>query len=129
MQQGGGLGILGGFLFGEFNRFGRTAVGTLAGPVPSEFGALVETLNPARRGEDSWARGGRLVTNNLPLINLFYTRLAIEYLFLFQIQESMNPGYLRRMERRIAKENGQSFLLRPSGAIPPGGDRVFEGVR
>ena len=129
MQQGGGLGILGGFLFGAFNRFGRTAVGTLAGPVPSEFGALVETLNAARRGEDSWARGGRLVTNNLPLINLFYTRLAIEYLFLFQIQESMNPGYLRRMERRIAKENGQSFLLRPSGAIPPGGDRVFEGVR
>lgn len=29
-------------------------------------------------------------------------------------QEALNPGSLRRMERRIEKENGQSYLLAPS---------------
>ena len=52
--------------------------------------------------------------NNTPYANLFYTRAAADYLFLYSVQEALNPGALRRMERRIEKENGQTFLLSPS---------------
>jgi polyphosphate kinase 2 (PPK2 family) len=56
--------------------------------------------------------------------------MALDYLILYQIQESLNPGYLRRMERRMEQENAQSFLIRPSQHIPyGGGSRLFEGVR
>ncbi len=130
MLQGGGLGIFGDFMFGEFNRFGRTAVETAAGPVISEVGSLVELLDAARRGEDVAAKSLRTIINNTPFANLFYTRVAFEYLFLFQISEAINPGYLRRMERRIKKEQGQTFVLPPSRAIPRGGgSRLLEGVR
>mgnify|MGYP001594006474 CR=1 FL=1 len=79
---------------------------------------------------DAGAKLLRTGINTLPGINLFYTRAALDYLILYQMQESINPGYLRRMERRIEKENGQKFFLPPSSAIPyGGGSRLFEGVR
>ena len=66
----------------------------------------------------------------MPFVNLFYTKAALGHLVLFQLQESINPGFLQRMERRIQKENGQTFVLPPSQAIPRGGGgRAFEGVR
>ena len=63
-------------------------------------------------------------------MNLFYTRIALDYLFLYQIQEALSPGFLRRFERTVEKQNNQKFLVRPSAAVPRGGgDRIFEGVR
>ena len=56
--------------------------------------------------------------------------MAIDYLFLYQLQEFVNPGYLSRLEQRIMTENDQRFFMPPSRAIPyGGGDRLFEGVR
>lgn len=40
--------------------------------------------------------------------------LAMDYLFLWHVQEAMSPGYLRRFERRVQQQNHQSFWLRPS---------------
>lgn len=117
MAQGGGAGIYGDFLFGEFNRFGRTAVETAAGPALAEIGGFIELMAGLRDGDDVAARAFNTLINDLPFVNLFYTRLALDYLFLFQIQESLNPGYLTRMERRIAKDQGQVFLLPPSRAV------------
>jgi len=51
---------------------------------------------------------------NAPFINLFYTRAAMEYLFIYGIQEASNPGYLRRMEKRLKTENDQEFIFSPS---------------
>ncbi|MNO05529.1 hypothetical protein D3C81_2269540 [compost metagenome] len=56
----------------------------------------------------------RYAIGQTPFMNLFYTRAALDHLFLYSVQESLNPGALRRMERRIEQENGQSFLLAPS---------------
>jgi hypothetical protein len=76
------------------------------------------------------ASGLRFLLSNTPFINLFYTRAAFDWLIIYQLQEAANPGYLRRMERRIRKENRQEFLIPPSSAIPTGGGgRLFEGVR
>jgi len=39
---------------------------------------------------------------------------ALDYLVLYNLQEMANPGYLKRVEKRIERENGQTFLFPPS---------------
>ena len=113
--QGGGAGIYGDFLFGDMkNRFGGGAISTLAGPTLGSFESIVDVMQRMRDGDDAAASAYRAVLNNTPYLNLFYTRVALDYMILYDISEAMNPGYLRRMERRIKKENEQEFLLPPS---------------
>jgi hypothetical protein len=122
MAQGGGLGIYGDFLFGEFNRFGGGIVGTLGGPGVG----TVEDLAKLYSATKDWAQGKtktdpaakafNLVKDNTPFLNLFYTRMALDHLILFKVQEAMNPGYLKRMESRVKQDNNQSFWLAPTSA-------------
>ncbi|HTQ33529.1 MAG TPA: hypothetical protein VMI30_05125 [Stellaceae bacterium] len=121
MMQGGGLGILGDFLFGEYNRFGQNFTETLAGPVIGQgINSVLELWNRAKNGQDLKAELFRDMLNNTPFINLFYTRLALDYLFLWQVQEALNPGFIRRFERTIRQRNNQTFWLSPSAAVTPG---------
>jgi hypothetical protein len=116
-SQGGGMGIYGDFLFGEANRFGGSAVETLAGPTGGDVADIVELMQSARDGNDPSAKALRLVVNNTPFMNLFYTRLAMDHLFLFELQEQLNPGYLRRMEKRVEKDTGAEWMIRPTEAL------------
>lgn len=127
--QGGGLGIYGDFMFGEYNRFGRSLTDTLAGPTLGEINTIAELWARARQGDDFAAQGVRFITQNAPFVNLFYTRQALDILILNQITEMMNPGSLRRREQRLKRQSGQKFLIPPSQTIPRGGGRAFEGVR
>lgn len=131
MAQGGGFGIYGDFLFGEYDRFGRSLTSDLAGPVLGSIDDIAELWSRIRNGDDVAAFALRTAINQAPFINLFYTRTAFDYLILFQLQEMANPGYLRRMEQHLAKDQGQRYLLPvPSSTIPRGGgNRIFEGVR
>jgi hypothetical protein len=117
MQQGGGFGIYGDFLFGEASRFGQGPIATLAGPTVGKTEDFIRLLQAAKSGNDPSAKAFRFVVNNTPFVNLFYTRLALDYAVLWQLQELMNPGYLRRMERWAKKENDQEYWLRPTGAV------------
>jgi hypothetical protein len=56
---------------------------------------------------------------NAPMINLFYTRAALDYLILYSAQETINPGYLKRYERQLKQQQGVNFLLSPSTAHVP----------
>jgi hypothetical protein len=114
MVQGGGAGIYGDFLFGEKNRVGGGTGETILGPVISQAAAGVDLYQAWRSGEDPKARTFQYALNNTPFLNLFYTRMALNYLILYRIQESLNPGSLARMERRVKKENNQTYILRPS---------------
>lgn len=128
--QGGGLGLYGDFLIAEYSRFGRSVSGTLVGPVLGDAGAAIELVSQALRGEDVSGQAIQFTKNNTPFLNLFYTRAAMDYLIFYQLQEMASPGYLRRLEKRIKKNNDQTFILPPSQAIPRGGgDKLFEGVR
>jgi hypothetical protein len=132
MQQGGGLGIYGDFLFGEFNRFGGGLWESNLGPAAGTIGEVFRAFSEFKEGDVK--QGGtalaRVGLSNAPFLNLFYTKAALDYSVIYQLQEWMSPGYLRRMENRIAKENDQRFIVPPSSAIPyGGGTRVFEGVR
>jgi len=114
MLQGGALGLYGDFIFGETNRFGGGLIGSLAGPTAGAAEGAVDILYRIRDGDDASAAAFRYAISQTPFLNLFYTRAAMDYLFLYSVQEALNPGSLRRMERRIEKENGQQFLLSPS---------------
>jgi hypothetical protein len=130
MVQGGGAGIYGDFLLGETNRFGRSLLDTLAGPTIGTISDIDELRAKLMAGENSGASALRLAVGNTPFANLFYSRVALDYLFLYQVQEAINPGFLRRTERRLAREQNQTFFLPPTAAIPRGGgDRIFEGLR
>jgi hypothetical protein len=117
MLQGGGLGIMGDFFLGEFNRFGQDALTTAAGPTAGTINDLFKIYASLKAGDDPSSRAVRTMINNTPFANLFYLRPALNYLLLYQIQEALNPGSLRRMERRVQKQNNQKFLFRPSEAV------------
>lgn len=114
MVQGGGFGIFGDFMFGQANRFGNSAAESAMGPSLGTGFELINLWNRVREGDDAASSAMRLAQNNTPFLNLFYTRIAMDHLFLYSVQEALNPGSLRRTEQRIQKENGQQFLIRPS---------------
>ena len=74
-------------------------------------------------GGDEDLRGDaiRLLKGNTSFANLFYTQQAMNYLVWYQLQETVNPGYLRRMERRIERENNQTYWMPPTSIIQTGG--------
>ena len=125
MMQGDGLGLLGDYLFGEYNRFGQNFAETLLGPtLGTGTSTVLDIWNRAKEGKDAAPEAFRALLDNTPFLNLFYVRTALNYLFLHSIQEALSPGYLRRTERRIQQQNHQSFWLRPAEnhlQILPGG--------
>lgn len=112
--QGGGAGIYGDFLFGEYNRFGGTPLETLAGPTLGTAADATRLWAKMIRGEADGGDAMRLALNNTPYMNLFYTRMALDYLILYDMQEAFAPGTLRRMERRTERETGQTMFISPA---------------
>ena len=117
--QGGGAGLLGDFFFGEFSRFGQTVTTTLAGPTFGDLDALGRIFMEAKSGDgkDTLSKSTKLLIDNTPFANLFYLRPALNYLMLYQLQEALNPGSLRRMERRLEKQENRKYLVKPSSVL------------
>ncbi len=116
-QQGGGFGIYGDFIFADSSRFGQSFLATLGGPTVSKADQAYQLWRSWKSGDDAAAQTVRFAVSNTPYNNLFYTRVAADYLFLYELQEAMNPGYLRRMERSVEEQNGQQWWLRPSEVV------------
>ena len=117
--QGGGLGIYGDVLFQE-TRSGGDIIGNIAGPVPLTAFDLVQAIKYGIRGEGGKAgrTAYRAVSQSIPFMNLFYLKTAFDYLIGYQIMETMSPGILRRLERRMKRDYNQDFLLtKPSSTF------------
>jgi hypothetical protein len=132
--QGGGLGIYGDFLFGQASRFGSGPLDVVAGPVP---GALAEGLKLGWTARDEVfditrqyledgeveaptdlaSKAFRYGVNNTPFMNLHILRPALNALLFWRIEEALNPGSLRRSERRLYKETGSRHLISPSELV------------
>lgn len=121
--QGGGAGILGDLIFNDFNQFGRSFPEVVLGPVAGTAGDFLRVFSSIMRleGQAAAAKFFRGAMNNMPFANLFYLRAAVDYFGVYLLQESVNPGYLERMERRMEENNGQGFMVNPSSVIPHGG--------
>ena len=110
--QGGGLGIYGDVLFKEQRDAGSVAAG-LIGPAPTTVIDLGLALKYALSGEGGKAGKAayRTVSNNIPFLNLFYIKTIFDYMIGFQIMETMNPGVLKRVEKRMKKDYNQEYLF------------------
>lgn len=114
LVQGGGMGIIGDFMFGESSRMGSTFLSTLAGPTASSIEGFYNLYTHVRDGQDARAEAVRTTISNTPFNNLFWIKPALDYYMLNNIYEDLNPGYLRRMIRRKWKENKQTFWHKPA---------------
>lgn len=117
--QGGGLGIYGDFMFGQSNRYGSSVLATLGGPVAGDAELAFKTYNDLVHGDANGAgeKLFKLTKENTPFINIFYARAALDYLFLYRLQEWMSPGSLSRMEQKLKTENNQTYILPPSQVV------------
>lgn len=117
LAKGGGLGIYGDFLFGEYNKTGRSALGALAGPTLGQMDSVMDLYTRIKRGDDVGAQSLRMIKGNTPFANLFYTRLLADGLFWWNLQEMASPGSVKRMTEREVKENDRQFLINPTDVV------------
>lgn len=111
--QGGAAGIYGDFLFSRVNRFGGGLTETIVGPSIGAIADLAELGMKARDAALSSDESAKLAdflnfgVQNTPMINLFYTRPALDYLLLTSLREAATPGYTKRIEARRKSTYGQ----------------------
>lgn len=121
--RGGGAGIYGDFIFGEFSRYGSSPLAAIAGPGIGNIESVLRIAGNLRDGETGKAGTEmfRLFKSHVPFQNLFYTKQATDYLFFNQLLEVINPGYLKKMEKRLETTYGQSYFIPPSSLVKEGG--------
>jgi len=123
--QGGAAGIYGDFLFGDVkNRFGGGFVSTLAGPTAGTIDQVATIYGKAREGDKGAGKDlFRLAYQGAPaalgvvyppavILNSVYVKSALDHLVYYNVMESLSPGYKRRMERRMKKQNDQEVLIK-----------------
>lgn len=128
LAQGGGLSIVGDLLLNDPGQsvggYSRALLGTVAGPTISTaaqaLGIGVENAWKAINDKETHAGAEslNLVRQNAPLVNLWYTRAALDHAGMHALQENLSPGYLSKMKQRAAKDWGQDFWWQPGTGAP-----------
>jgi hypothetical protein len=126
-MQGGGLGVFGDIAYtgmGGNARGGQANWTSLLGPV---FGTGADALQLTLGNLGKLAAGKkttfaadavRFARSNVPGANLWYLRAAIDHLALHDLQESVSPGYLRKMREASRKNWDQDYWWRPGDTLP-----------
>lgn len=124
--KGGGLGFYGDLLLTP-DQFGAKPSDQLWGPVIGDLntavGAFKQTYNlPAsddpEKSRDQIARDMvKLLKQNTPFQNLWYTRATTDRLLFNQMQEMANPGAMERVRERAARQ-GTSYWWAPGELAP-----------
>jgi len=113
--QGGAGGLYADILFRDAEKYGgKFSDIAFATPVA---GLVNDLYSVARSGEDFLPTLVKKGKNHIPYSNLFWTKPLLDYMIIYRLQEELDPGYLRRMEKRIENDNSQTFWLRPSDAV------------
>lgn len=131
LQQGGGAGIYGDFLFGQQSRMGNSFLETAAGPTLSDLakvaGVFAATRDEATDSPDAQksstylANLVRVVSGQIPGGNLPFINMALKYGVIYRLQDMINPGYTQRYEKLMKRNQGQEFWLSPQWS-PYGGN-------
>lgn len=121
LGKGGGLGIMGDFMFSEYDRQYKSALNTFAGPAFGLIDPLGALYTGARRqlageatNEHPVGELFNLASNNLPFANLFYVKPVLNAFVFYNIREALSPGVLRRAEKTAREQNYQDFWIEPS---------------
>jgi hypothetical protein len=113
---GGGAGFLADVLMAPTEDPSRQWQGHfgLLGPVAGAGGGIIDVV----KSKTPAAEGVKLVTDQLPFVDMWQTRAAFEHWFTHWAQESLNPGYLSRMQQRSQKQWRQQSWWAPGDALP-----------
>jgi hypothetical protein len=139
LAQGGGIGILGDFLFGETSRMGGGLVSTAMGPVASDADQLIQIFNRFRadltdptihhkngKFADLWPDLAHFGVRHVPFSNLVYLKGALDYLAWYHLYEAASPGWWERTNRRLEKDQGRAMTgYVPGGGVPVGVPGVY----
>ena len=117
--MGGGLGIYGDFVAGEFNRMADGLI-SLGGPIVSDANRLIQIyqrftadLEKGQGGkglEHMWPELVRFGVGHIPFANLIYLKGALDYLLIYHIYAAIDPNWWERTNRRLLKEQGRAML-------------------
>jgi hypothetical protein len=127
--QGGGLGIVGDFLFTDPTESPGDAVTgamkNVAGPTMGSafdigFKLGMENIYESAHGKDTHfaAEAIRTTRAHLPYVNLWYAKAALDHAGLHALQENLSPGYLSKMQKRARKDWGQEYWWEPGTGAP-----------
>ena len=108
--QAGFGGIFGDFIFNDYRKFGSSIADVAGGPTVATAQDIAEMFSALARAEDPAAQTWNVIKNNHPYANFWLTRTLSDYFIHYQIQEMLNPGYLRRMEKRYKSQYNQDFI-------------------
>jgi len=126
LLKGGGGGFYADILVAEGkSRYGGGFIGALAGPAFQDVNTIYDIYGMLQDEDatvqDMGAEALRVITKEVPGNNIFYFKMAYDYMFVYNLMEWTNPGSLRRMEKRREKEYGTVYRNPPSRVIPRGG--------
>jgi hypothetical protein len=119
IAKGGGLGIASDFIFGNtYGQMASSASDIVAGPLIggpiSDIGKMIASAESGHGNVPAELIGA---AKRYQPYQFFYTRAAMEHLFYHGLQESVNPGYLRRVEQKSKRDYKQTYWLRPTEAV------------
>jgi len=121
--KGGALGIAGDALFMDKNKMAQFVAGPVLGDI---FNTAEIATRPMRKGmeggsvdyNDMAADLIRQVNQANPAAKLWYSRGAFDHIVTHDIQESLSPGYLNRMQARTFQQTGNKYWWRPGESMP-----------
>ena len=126
--QGGGLSIAGDLMLNDpgnsTTEFAKNLGGTILGPAPSDV--IRAGVIPIEAGWQE-AKGKRitaaadtlnLARSNVPYVNLWYAKAALDHAGMNALQENLSPGYLGRIRKRAQQDWGQQYWWAPGSGGP-----------
>jgi hypothetical protein len=125
--QGGGLGIFGDVLYtglGGNSRGGQPNWTNLAGPVAGTAAdaanVTLGNLGQVMQGKDPKAAAEllRFTRQNIPFMNLWYLKAAIDHAGFNELQDSLSPGYLARQKAAARRDWGTTYWWEPGDPAP-----------
>lgn len=108
--RGGGMGIMGDMVLNDYDRSYRNFMSQMAGPVLGQLDTAASMMTKLKHGQNTMDEAGKLTLDNTPYINLFYIRPILNYYVLWNLQEMMKPGSMRKMEAN-AEKHGQHYYV------------------
>ena len=105
--------IVGDFLGGEYGRYNHEWDEAVLGFGYSKFKGFGELMIGLYDGDKDASDVWRSLRYNTPFANLYFTEAAINYGLHYGMMESLEPGYLNRLEAQALSQDTE-FLFKPS---------------
>ncbi len=108
----GGMGFAYGSYFADAFNSQHDFISSVAGPGLKTVFDVVKLLNKIADGKDASKAAAWLVQGNMPFINIFYLKAALDHTILNAIHQKIDPNYIYNLRQKAIKNN-QHYLWQP----------------